>query len=184
MSISLLKKSLPFLKGMRLNKEISTFSILPGEIHIWVVNLEGIDQGHYFREETLAEEELDRSKRYLFEQDRLRFVAGRSILRRLLSLYTSIAPAEIIYQTNPFGKLSLPQFPLFFNNSNSHDRIAFAFTMEAEIGVDIERVHTIPDLSYVMEFYFSPEERAEISTLTPATQREAFYNVWTQRKRS
>jgi 4'-phosphopantetheinyl transferase len=167
---------------MKPNKIISSFSIQPGEIHVWVFNLEGIDQSKYYWGLTLSEDELDRSKRYVFEKDRLRFTLGRGILRQLLSLYTGIDPAEIKYLTNPYGKLFLPSYSLSFNISKSFDRIAFAFSMEAEIGVDIEQIRPIPDLTSLMEFCFSPEERAELSIQTPAAQLEAFYHVWTQKE--
>ncbi len=167
---------------MKQDRNNSILSFQPGEIHIWLFNLESFNQDHIFWKRNLDEEEIARSNRYIFEPDRLRFLAGRDILRKLISRYTGIDPAEINYLTNPYGKLFLPFQPLSFNNSNSQDRIVFAFTMEEEIGVDIEHVRLIPDLSGLIDFCFSQEEKIELSFLPPASHLEAFYHVWTQKE--
>jgi 4'-phosphopantetheinyl transferase len=167
---------------MKRYKKNPTLSFQPGEIQIWLFNLESIDHNRFFWKRNLDEEEIARSNRYLVEQDRLRFLAGRDILRHLISRYTGIDPAEINYLTNPYGKIFLPFQPLSFNNSNSQDRIVFAFTMEEEIGVDIEHVCPIPDLSGLIDFCFSQEEKTELSFLPPASHLKAFYHVWTQKE--
>jgi 4'-phosphopantetheinyl transferase len=178
----LLKKYLPFLEDMKQGRENPTFSFQTGDIHVWLFNLESIDHDPFFWERNLDEEEIARSNRYIFEPDSLRFLAGRDFLRQLISRYTGIDPAEINYLTNPYGKLFLPFQSLSFNNSKSQDRIVFAFTMEEEIGVDIEHVHLIPDLSDLIDFCFSQEEKIELSFLPPASHLEAFYHVWTQKE--
>jgi 4'-phosphopantetheinyl transferase len=91
-------------------------------------------------------------------------------------------PAGINYLIDPYGKLSLPSHPLCFNLSDSHNRIALAFTLETDVGVDIEQVHPLPDLSRMVERWFSPEERIGLAALAPAVQVEAFYHIWTQKE--
>jgi 4'-phosphopantetheinyl transferase len=167
---------------MKRYKKNPTLSFQPGEIQIWLFNLESIDHNRFFWKRNLDEEEIARSNRYLVEQDRLRFLAGRDILRHLISRYTGIDPAEINYLTNPYGKLFLPFQPFTFNNSNTQDRIVFAFTMEEEIGVDIEYVRPILDISGLIDFCFSQEEKAGLSFLSPTSHLEAFYHVWTQKE--
>ena len=165
-----------------MNKEIPPFSIKPGEIHVWLFNLDPLNQSYPAWERLLAEDEIARSKRFKFALDRLRFIARRGILRQLVGQYTGGNPVEIIYRVNPYGKLSLIGQSISFNLSHTQDRIVFAFTLEKAVGVDIEQVHPLPDFSRMVEYWFSSEERARLSALPPALQLEAFFHVWTQKE--
>jgi 4'-phosphopantetheinyl transferase len=158
------------------------FSIRPVEVHVWLFDLDQLCQANPAWEQLLSAEEATRSKRYIFDADRLRFVARRGILRQLLGRYTGMDPAGISYRTNPYGKLSLSSHPLSFNLSNSQSRIAFAFTLEKRVGVDIEQVRPLPDLTRLVECWFSPEEQGGLSSLAPALQVEAFFHIWTQKE--
>jgi 4'-phosphopantetheinyl transferase len=167
---------------LKLHKEISAFSLKPGEIHVWLFDLDDPCQTHPTWVQLLSAEEASRSKCFKFDKDRLRFVARRGILRQLLGRYIDMSPASITYQTNPYGKLSFPSHALSFNLSSSQDRLAFAFALEKEVGVDIEHVRPLPDLSRLVEYWFSPEECVSLATLAPADQLDAFYHVWTQKE--
>lgn len=167
---------------MKLNKEIPLFSLFPDKIHIWLFRLEDPGRVYPVWERSLSVEERERSKQYKFESDRLRFIARRGLLRQLLGRYSGIPPAGISYQTDPYGKLSLPLSPFSFNLSSSQDRIAFAFSLGKEIGVDIERVRPLPELSAMAERWFSPDERTGLLDLPMNLQVEAFHHVWTQKE--
>jgi 4'-phosphopantetheinyl transferase len=159
-----------------------TLSIIPGEVHVWIFNLDQPCQARPHWEQILSEEEAARSQRYRFKKDRLRFIARRALLRQLLGRYTGLKPAEIVYHTNPFGKLFLPSQLIRFNLSACQDRVVIAFVLEKEIGVDIERVHPLPDLARMAERWFSPEEYAGLSELAPELQVDAFFHTWTQKE--
>lgn len=167
---------------MKVNKEIPPSSIKPGETHVWLFDLNRPDYKQQLWERFLAEEEINRSKLYKYAQDRLRFIARRGILRRLLGRYCVLNPAEINYRNNPYGKLFLLSNPLSFSLSHSEDRIAFAFTLENAVGVDIEQVRPFPDISLMVENWFSSEEQAGLFALAPEVQFEAFYHIWTQKE--
>ncbi len=167
---------------MKMVSEIPTSLLKPGEVHVWLFNLDHSSQAHPAWERLLSAEEATRSKRFLFDKDRLRFVARRGILRQLLGQYTGLDPAGFNYYTNPYGKLSLTSHPLSFNLSNSQNRTTIVFTLEKDVGVDIEQVRPLPELSRLVEYWFSPEERTGLSALAPAVQVEAFYHIWTQKE--
>ncbi len=167
---------------MNLHKGIPDFSIPPGTVHVWLFRLDGPVWTDLAWEQSLSKEEVDRSKKFKFKMDRLRFIARRGILRLLLSRYSETPPAEIIYRTNPHGKLSLPSGHISFNLSSSQDRIAYAFVLEQDIGVDLEQVRPLPDLVRLAERWFSPEERAGLFALPADLQPGAFFHIWTQKE--
>ncbi len=158
------------------------FFLKPGDIHVWVINLADPGEGRLAWDQLLSAEETARSMHYKFDKDRLRFIARRGILRQLLARYTGMDPAGINYRTNPYGKLSLPSHPLSFNLSFSLNRVAFGFTLEKDVGVDIEQVRPLPDLFHLVESWFSLEEQVGLSALDPALQVEAFFHTWTQKE--
>jgi 4'-phosphopantetheinyl transferase len=154
----------------------------PGEAHLWFFNLELFPPINDNWERLLSEEEITRSKRYIADRDRKRFVARRGILRQLLGRYLGVDPVEVNYQTDVNGKLSLPSCPLSFNLSTCENRVAYVFTLEKDIGVDIEQVHPLPELPLLIKSWFSAEEQGEMAALPSRLQVEAFYHVWTQKE--
>ena len=167
---------------MELINIAQVFSLKPNEVHVWLFKLDPLTQACLPWEQLLSAEEAARSKGYQFDQDQLRFMARRGILRQLLCRYTGLDPAGITYLTGLYGKLSLPFHPLSFNLSFSQNWIAFVFTLNKDVGIDIEQVRPLPDLSHLVECWFSPEEQAGLSALNPAEQLEAFYHIWTQKE--
>jgi 4'-phosphopantetheinyl transferase len=167
---------------MKMLSEYPIFLLKPGEVHVWLFDLDDLGQGLPVWEQLLSEDEIWRSKRYHFEQDRQRFVARRGLLRQLLGHYCGTAPEEITYRTNQFGKLSMSSQPVHFNLSASQNRVAFAFTLGKEVGVDIEQVRLLPELDRMAEHWFSPAERVSLFALSPEMQLDAFYHVWTQKE--
>ncbi len=157
-------------------------SLKPGTIHIWLIEID--DQTHdvLSLEKQLSPEEIERSRHYRFEPDRFRFVIRRGILRQLLGRYIGVVPGDIKYISNSNGKLSLPLHPLQFSVSHSQNRIAYAFSLDQDIGVDIEQVKQLPDLAQMVKTWFSLEECTGIFSLDPSDQLESFYHVWTQKE--
>jgi 4'-phosphopantetheinyl transferase len=165
-----------------LYKEIPTFSLGYNETHLWLFKVDEPDWENSIWEQYLSGEEIDRSKRYKSENDRLRFIARRGLLRQLLGQYCGVAPDVISYRVNQFGKLSLFSYPICFNISASRDRVAFAFALENEIGIDIEQVCELPELFRMAERWFSTAEWAGMRTLKPEMQLDAFFHIWTQKE--
>jgi len=167
---------------MKQNTNIPTNLLRINEVHVWVFDLTDQDLNHYSWEQLLSQEEMDRSKGYQFDRDGRLFMAQRGILRKLISRYTGLDLAKINYDTNPYKKIFLPDHLLSFNISHSQNKIAFAFAMGKDIGVDIEQVRSLPDHIQLMEHWFSKDEKAGFSLLPKNSHLEAFYHVWTQKE--
>lgn len=127
----------------------------------------------------LNENEMERAKRFRFEQHRQRFIVAHAVLRRILNLYTAILPEDIEFKVGHRGKPFLKNnlFDLQFNVSHSHDMAIYAITTHSEIGIDIEKMepHFNEDLA---KRFFSEREYTELIKLPAKDQIPAFYRIW------
>jgi 4'-phosphopantetheinyl transferase len=117
----------------------------------------------------------------VFAEDRRAFVAGRALSRTVLAEAAGVAPRDIAFDANEYGKprLARPRLDrqLSFNISHTRALVACAVGWDREIGVDVETIRDPPmDLA---EHYFAPPEAAALRALSADEQRDAFFAVWT-----
>jgi 4'-phosphopantetheinyl transferase len=136
---------------------------------------------------TLAPDEQERAERFRFERDRIRYVAARGSLRRILGRYLRIAPAALSFTYSNYGKPALAPTGedaglLSFNISHSGDWAACAVTLDRRVGVDIEQAR--PELAdgTIAERFFSPREVAALRLLPHNEQAAAFFRCWTRKE--
>jgi 4'-phosphopantetheinyl transferase len=151
-------------------------------IHIWNASLSVSPNDVDRYQSVLSADECKRAARFHFDVHRSRFVAGRGILRRLLSRYTGQDPVAIQFRYASNGKPSLRECDLHFNLSHSENRVVFAFTGVAAVGVDVERVRLMPDMTQIAENLFSPVEFQAISAIPDKQRNQAFYRCWTRKE--
>lgn len=146
----------------------------PGVIHVWRADLEAA----HACAGILSPDERERAARFLFERDRARFQACRSLLRRLVSAYTGHAPEGVLFGYGAHGKPYLEQEGgLRFNVSHSHGLAMLAFARQ-EVGVDVERIRPDRDLAGLARICFSTVERERIFSQPPDRQAEVFFEYW------
>ena len=138
------------------------------------------------RSGTLSVEERARAARFLRPEVGSRFTAARGMLRRLLGSYLDVAPENVAFTFNPFGKPALADESraggLRFNVSHSHDRALLAFTRGRDLGVDIEAQR--PDFATreIAQRFFAPSETSRLLALPEAEQTRAFFQCWTRKE--
>jgi 4'-phosphopantetheinyl transferase len=97
----------------------------------------------------LSAEEHDRAARFRFERDRRRFIVARSRLRELLAQRLGSAPESIHLAYGKHGKPALAgrfaSSGWHFNLSRREELALYAFSRGAEVGIDVEAVHTLPE---------------------------------------
>jgi 4'-phosphopantetheinyl transferase len=134
----------------------------------------------------LSPDERARADRLLRRQARERLVAGRLFLRRTLGHCLGLDPADILLESNEWGKPRLggeqAASGLCFNLSHSDDWAILALSRGAELGVDIELVREDLEFVPIARRYFSPREREELFSLPEEEQRAAFYCCWTRKE--
>lgn len=151
------------------------------KVHVWLANLTAQNSAEEGYLSFLSEDEIKRANRFHFAIHKRRFIVARATLRKLLSLYLA-CPPEIIqfgYGTHHKPKVIEPKTNIYFNLSHSEDMALFAFTLNHELGIDIEKVSDRHDPE-IAERYFSPEEN-KILQLS-GNKLTDFYRLWTRKE--
>lgn len=150
------------------------------EIHIWTADLSITQEQDGFN--LLSPDECARANRFHFPIHKTRFIAARSMLRKILGIYLNLAPQEIIFGYNSNQKPYLTEFDhLQFNLSHSGQMAIYAFAIGQAIGVDIEEIRNSYKPSFAKRF-FSPQENHELQNLSPQDQAAGFYRIWAHKE--
>jgi 4'-phosphopantetheinyl transferase len=125
-----------------------------------------------------TEEEAARAARFHFPDLRQRYLSAHGALRAILARFTQ---AALEFAVTPSGKPYLPGVPeLKFNLSHSHGMALVGVALEVEIGVDVERVRTLPDYGAIVERYFPPSEAAAHGAVLAPHRERDFFRRWTR----
>ena len=155
----------------------------PGTVHVWSVNLRDCLEPAVEFKHWLDSDECTRSERLVRPLDRDRFLTRRVMLRLILATYLDTDPATLRFQLGPWGKPALlssrTHKPLHFNASHSHGIALYAVSQSGSVGVDVEKIVPVPELTSLMEHCFTQDEQNQLRHLTGDRQLEAFYQSWT-----
>ncbi|MCP4119674.1 MAG: 4'-phosphopantetheinyl transferase superfamily protein [Desulfobacteraceae bacterium] len=160
---------------------------LPGEtIHVWQAFVPHFEGRLEELEIILSRDERLKAERFFFEKDRALFVVAHGVLRKLLGRYLDILPDHVVFEKGPNGKpeivgLSRPA-TLWFNISHSHELAVFAFSKQYGIGVDVERIRSLPDFLSIAQGYFHPEEVDSLIKTPDGKKCDLFYECWTKKE--
>ena len=157
-----------------------------GEVHVWSAKLEIKEDQIHQLSGLLSRDELERSKRFYFKEDRNYFIAGRGTLRAMLGRYLNIEPAGLCFTYSTYGKPSVSKEQnenrLFFNISHSYGFGLYAFSYCGEIGIDIERIRPDHYAESIALGILSQQEIAVFRAL-PSEQREkSFFSCWARKE--
>ena len=127
----------------------------------------------------LSPSELRKSAKFRFPKDRLIYLSGRGILRKLCGEMLKVPAAEIVVKEGQYGKPYLEGFekkmPFNLSNSSNMISIAFEFT-EREIGLDIEVIDKTFKYWEMAGYYFSKKECDLVFS------HRDFYRIWTMKE--
>ena len=149
------------------------------DLHIWHASLDPVPEQLEYLQSVLSVDEQKRSQKFRFWRHKRRFMAGRGILRVLLGRYLKMDPEEIYLQYNEYGKPYLPVGNPQFNLANCRDLALYVFCLNADIGVDLECIRSIEDVSGIASRFFSPSENAVLKSAPTDQQLELFFTYWT-----
>lgn len=163
----------------------AALSLTDGVVHLWRAWLEPAPEVLRRLEAHLSEDERARAARFVFPVHRVRYAAGRGILRELLGRYLGRDPREVRFRYTAHGKPELDEPghpPLRFNLSNCEAMALAGFVRGREIGVDVEELRPMPDGAAIAERFFSAPEQAVFRALPPETRDQGFFNCWTRKE--
>lgn len=150
-----------------------------GEAQVWLAHLDSTAWQADADGRLFSADEMERANRFRFEIHRSRYVAGRSILRRVLSLYVGVEPAGVILETGAFGKPICASRPeVHFNVSHSAARLAICVAA-GPVGIDIEEIRSVPDSLELAERFFTQAEFEAVRGAAEERRLSAFFTCWT-----
>jgi 4'-phosphopantetheinyl transferase len=152
------------------------------EVHVWHGTLAHAPATLAQAASLLSDDERERAARFVFDRDRLRYIAGRAQLRLLLSRYLGEPAASLRFAYGAFEKPYVPGCGLQFNVSHSADILLIALTRAGELGVDVEALGTDLAGEQIAERFFSPREVAVLRALPSELQATAFLTCWTRKE--
>lgn len=130
----------------------------------------------------LDAEERAKADRFKFPVLRRNYILAHAILRLKIAGYLHIEPAAISFLYGPFGKPFLASGEMYFNMSHSRDKALYVFSFDVEVGADIEYVKPDISIDALPLSAFTLTERNQILALPTERQKEAFYQLWTQKE--
>lgn len=127
----------------------------------------------------LSVDEKIRASTFRSILDRNRYIAAHAVLRMLL---THITGAELKLISNAYGKPALRNSAFQFNLSHSGNIILLAFALHKPLGVDVERMRVMGDLSTIAGQNFHIAEVIDINKYDEADKSQAFFSCWSKKE--
>jgi 4'-phosphopantetheinyl transferase len=128
----------------------------------------------------LNQSELEHIERLHFTHDKILYKLSHCMLRWVLSQYLNLAPEQIEFNINDFGKPRLKlNSDIFFNISHTNGVAVMAVSKIEQLGIDIEKINSEKEVSKVVTHYFHPEETNLIESLATGKKVKIFYTIWT-----
>jgi len=147
----------------------------PGEIHVWGAGLGGPAPN---ASELLSESERRRAARFVRAEDGRRWMLARAIVRELLGSYLDLHPAALRFTAGPNGKPTVADGSLHFSVSHSDDVALYAFSLDREVGIDVEVVRRPLDEHALARRAFGEQEAERLRVLEPPLRRREFLRLW------
>ena len=153
---------------------------LGNDVHVWRCDLRSIISPRI--ESALSDDELARANAFVFERDRVRYRAGRWLLRALLARYLDVPMRSVPLVSPEHEKPRLAVSNLRFNVSHCGDSYALVVCDGTEVGVDLELPREVPDANEMARMVFSAEEVDALERLPGEQVGPAFLRGWTRKE--
>lgn len=149
-----------------------------GEVHLWWVPLAITAKQLEESLLQLSDKQHEKIRRLPNEEKRQRYMAGRVFLNRLLRLYLRVQSFELTF--GKYGKPALKNadLPLRFNFSDTEGYGLFAFSLNIELGVDLESTTRQGRFQQIIDRRFSIREQAVLE----GSNTEQFLACWTRKE--
>jgi 4'-phosphopantetheinyl transferase len=154
--------------------------VLPGEVHVWRA-----DADHWTgSEDDLSAQEMDRADRFRRDRDRRRYVAAHILVRRVLSHYLGVPPANLTLGADEEGKPMIlwprHEASLSFSVAHSGEVALVAVARDQSVGVDVEEIRSDLDVVAVARRALGEAEAGELAGASEGVRTQRFFELWTQ----
>jgi 4'-phosphopantetheinyl transferase len=156
------------------------------EIHVWRASLDRSAGAIQQLAATLSADEVARAGQFYSSRLRLRYVAGRGLLRAILSRYLDVPPGAISFHYGAHGKPALAPGdagvpPCHFNVSHAQGLVVYAIARRA-VGIDVEYRHRPVEIARLARRFFAPAEQAAVTAAAPEHANDLFFQIWTRKE--
>jgi 4'-phosphopantetheinyl transferase len=157
----------------------------PGEIHLWLIDLNAGNRCIQTLLTYLSDDEMERASRLRIPKMQNHFTVARGVMRKILGESLSADPRSLDFIYGPHGKPELKNpdhAEVHFNLSHSSDLGFLAINSTYPIGVDIETIRPGRPFLKLAERFFSVMESGALKSLPEDEVMEAFYSCWTRKE--
>jgi 4'-phosphopantetheinyl transferase len=154
-----------------------------GEVHLWydVLDPEQDSTRDEIARQSMSDEEWARASRFTLAEGRREFVAGRLMIRSVLSRYAAVTAAEWQFSAGD-GRPRIVEparaSALRFNLSHANGLVACVVSAHHDVGIDVERLGRHAPLT-IAESRFAPSEIASLRALPQEDRPRRFLEYWT-----
>ncbi len=175
-----LKNYLPLLNSLNLKQNINNKTI--------VVLIKNTNFKDFSKEliQFLSAQEKERFSRISIQDLQQKFIIHRALLRLQLANILKLPASEITIDISKYGKPFLNQningLGLKFNLSHSENYALYAFSLNSEVGIDIEEARPHMALFETASLVLAKCEIAQLKALPSAERSSAFLKLWTKKE--
>jgi 4'-phosphopantetheinyl transferase len=153
---------------------------------VWFAGLDCSDAEVNRSAHILTDDESQRAARFHHERDRRRFIIARAVLREILGFCLGVGPRRLSFRCGQFGKPMLAgefeQSEIRFNMSHSGGGALYAVSLGREVGVDLELIRPLADMSSLAQSCFSAAENLTLQALLGRERLRGFFDGWTRKE--
>ena len=165
------------------NQFPNKYKLHNNEVHLWLASMNQEPYVYKSLLQTLTVDELSRAEKLYYEHDRRQKIICRGILRGILSRYCETQPKCLKFSYNKFGKPELDNktqdVDIKFNLSHSGDYVVYAFALNKDLGIDLEKVRQISEMDEIINNQFSYLESELLNSIPSESRLDAFFQCWT-----
>jgi 4'-phosphopantetheinyl transferase len=159
---------------------------LPNEVQVWCARLDQPRERLNQLALILSADEVTRAGKNRTEAECWKFIAGRGMLRELLSKVTGRPAHRLEFDYSTCGKPELIQplhaKRLWFNVSYADPLVIYALSFDQPVGVDLAAVQPVSQMEALVSRHFSADERQALMQLPLASRVLGFFNCWTRKE--
>jgi 4'-phosphopantetheinyl transferase len=155
------------------------------EIHLWRGRFVADAAAQVTLEQRLSEDERAHAARFRFAPDRIRYIAARAMVRRIVACYVAERPDRLRFRYEQHGRPALAVRSdrcIDFNVAHSGELVVLAVARARKVGVDVEKIRLDIEAEEIAEHFFSPREVRIIRSLSGDQRPRAFFCCWTRKE--
>ena len=157
--------------------------IKKGEVLILVFEIDSTQEKWSDYDKILSKNEKNKANEFQYLDDKLSFTKCRSILRSTLSKWLNCGPSEINIIHRENGKPYLEHSKVIeFNITHTKGLAAIAFSIDSEVGIDVENLNREINLDQVAKKVFTTSEQSLINGNNQNDKKKTFFRLWTSKE--